>query len=108
MKQLMYGVIHMDGSGDTNPPIASLPELYDELLLSGIFDGNVSVINDESGWAVSAHRDGRLVFEHLGGEGSPQHMKSVPKERVVELWKLLIAGDLDAIRSDLWIPGYTD
>ena len=46
-------------------PLRSLSDLYDELFTSGIVDGNITVIHDAAGWAMSAHRDGRLVFEHL-------------------------------------------
>ncbi len=45
----MFGVTHMDASGDDDPPIESLPALYDELTTSGIIDGNVAVINDDVG-----------------------------------------------------------
>lgn len=102
----MYGVIHMDGSGENNPPVESLSSLYDELFSSGIVDGDVSVINDNSGWGISAHRDGRVVFEHLGGQGTPRHMIPVSKERVLELWKRLIRGDTDGLLSEPWKPGY--
>jgi hypothetical protein len=82
---VMYGVIHMDGSGEDNPPVEKLSDLYEELFSSGIMDGDVSVVNDTFGWGMSAHRDGRLVFEHLGGEGAPKHMIPVPKKQVLEL-----------------------
>lgn len=108
MSRIMYGVIHMDGSADDDPPVESLSDLYNELFSSGIVDGNVSVINDDSGWGMSAHRDGRLVFEQLGGRGAPRHMIPVPKERVLELWRRLIDGDVDGLLSEPWKPGYTD
>jgi hypothetical protein len=62
----MFGVTHMDASGDDDPPLESLPALFDELELSRITDGNVAVINDDNGWCMSAHRDGRLIFHNLG------------------------------------------
>src|SRR5437588_1306532 len=52
-KKVMFSIIHMDGSGDDDPTIESLSELYDELSLSGITDGNVSVIHQDSGWCMS-------------------------------------------------------
>lgn len=104
-KSKMFGVNHMDGSGEDNPPLESLPALYDELTSSGIFDGSVAVINDDSGWCLSAHRDGRLVFEHLE-QGGERHMIPVSKSRVLELWRQLVAGDIDGLLSEPWIPGY--
>ena len=102
----MFTVTHMDASSDRNPPIESLSDLYDELYSSGIFDGDVSVIHQDTGWCISAHRDGRLVFEHLG-EGRERHMIPVPKERVLELWKRLIDGDIDGLLTEPWKLGYT-
>ncbi len=101
----MFGVIHMDSSGEDNPPLESLPKLYDELFTSGIVDGNVAVINDDSGWCLSAHRDGAVVFEHLG-EGGERHMLPLPKERVLKLWKQLIDGDIDGLLAEPWEKGY--
>ena len=57
----MYSVIHSDGSSDTNPPLASLDSLLDELRTTDREHGDVSVVHEESGWSISAHRDGRLV-----------------------------------------------
>lgn len=103
----MFGVIHMDGSGEDNPPIESLSNLYDELFSSGIVDGDVSVIHDDSGWGISAYRDGRLVFGNLQDRGASDcHMIPVPKERVLELWRRLIEGDIDGLLKEPWKPGY--
>jgi hypothetical protein len=105
----MFGVIHTDGSGDGDPPLDTLPELYDELLTADQEHGDVAVVHDESGWAMSAHRDGRLVFERLGTlGGTARHMIPVPKERVLELWRRLIQGDIDGLLLEAWRPGYTD
>jgi hypothetical protein len=101
----MFGVTHMDASGEDDPPLESLSALLDELETSGILDGNVAVIHDDTGWCLSAHRDGRLVFEHLA-EGGERHMIPVPKERVLELWKRLIGGDIEGLLAEPWQPGY--
>lgn len=101
----MFSVIHMDASGDDDPAVESLTDLYDELESSGIVDGNVAVINQDSGWCLSAHRDGRLVFEHLG-DGGECHMLPVSKARVLELWQRLVAGEIDRLLTEPWIPGY--
>jgi hypothetical protein len=101
----MFGVVHMDGSGEDNPPLESLSDLYDELFTSGI-EGDVSVIHDDSGWAMSAFRDGRLIFGNLADPTSERHMLPVSKERVLELWKQLINGDIEGILVEPWKPGY--
>jgi hypothetical protein len=101
----MFGVIHMDASGEDDPPVESFSALYDELWSSGIVDGSVAVIHDGSGWCISAHRDGRVVFEHLG-DGGERHMMPVPKARVLHLWRRLVDGYIDGLLAEPWIPGY--
>jgi hypothetical protein len=102
----MFGVIHADGSGDDNPPIESLSDLYDELLSADREHGDVAVIHDDSGWSMSAHRGGRLVFEHLGSESGQRHMIDVPKRRVLALWRRLIEGDIDGLLLEPWKESY--
>lgn len=103
----MFGVIHTDGSGDNNPPIESLSHLYDELITADREHGDVAVVHDDSGWCMSAHLDGRLVFERLGTRGKTAHyMMPVSKERVLELWKRLVDGDIDGLLNEPWKIGY--
>jgi hypothetical protein len=102
----MYGIIHMDASGDEDPPIEDLSLLYDELYDSGIEDGNVAVIHDDSHWCMSAHRDGGVIFECLGEKNSERHMDSVPKWQVLAMWKRLIEGEVDGLLKESWKPGY--
>jgi len=105
----MFGVIHSDGSGEDNPPLESLPNLYGELSTADREHGDVAVVNDDLGWCMSAHRDGRLVFEQLGTRGATaRHMMPVAKELVLELWKRLIDGDIDSLLKEPWKPGYTE
>lgn len=101
----MYSVIHTDGSSDIDPPLSSLPDLLDELTTTDREHGDVAVVNEESGWSLSAHRDGRLVFEHLS-DGGERHMKPVATEKILELWYKLIRGDLDAVLTEPWQAGY--
>ena len=101
----MFNVTHMDSSGDADPPVESLGSLYEELWSSGIRDGNVAVTHEETGWCLSAHRDGRLVFELLD-RGGERHMIPVPKEQVIELWKRLIEGDISGLFQEPWKSGY--
>ncbi len=105
----MFGVIHSDGSGENNVPLEGLSKLYDELSNADSEHGDVAVVNDDSGWCLSAHQDGRLVFERLGTRGATdRHMKKVSKEFVLELWKRLIQGDIEGLLSEDWKQGYTE
>jgi len=105
----MFTISHMDDSSERDASLNSLSGLYDELYLSKILDGEVPVTNQDSGWCISAYRDGRIVFGNLKDpnvEQSDRHMIPVPKERVLELWKRLIAGDIDSLLKEPWKPGY--
>jgi hypothetical protein len=101
----MFSVIHLDGSGEENPPVERLPGLYDELATADVEHGDVALVHDDSGWCISAHRDGRVVFEHLRN-GGERHMFPVSKERVIDLWQRLVSGDIDALLVEPWISGY--
>jgi hypothetical protein len=101
----MFSVIHSDGSSDTTPPTGSLPDLFDELRTADREHGDVSVVHEESGWALSAHRDGRLVFENLS-TGGQRYMTPVTRDRVLELWQRLADGDVDGLLSEPWRSGY--
>jgi hypothetical protein len=102
----MYGILHIDGSGEDNPPLDRLPALYDELKSEEFAAGDVAVINDDLGWSMSAYRDGRVVLEHLR-DGGQRHLIPVQRERVLELWRRLIMGDLQGILAEPWKSGYS-
>ena len=102
----MFGVLHTDGTGDSNPPIESLSDLYDELLTAEPEHGDVAVINDDKGWSVSAHRDGQVVLENLAVQGTQRHMTDVTKERALWIWTRLINGEIDDLLAEPWKEGY--
>lgn len=104
----MFSVIHTNGAGDDDPPMANLSDLYDELLTADREHGDVAVVHEDTGWSISAHRDGRVVFEWLGRGGEPRHMIPVTKERVLTLWRWLIDGEIEALLEEPWRPGYLE
>jgi hypothetical protein len=101
----MFSIRHTDSSGEPAPSLEMLPGLYDELRTADREHGDVSVTDEESAWVLSAHRNGVVVLENLEN-GGERHMKDVPKQKVLELWRTLIAGDLDALLGEPWTPGY--
>ena len=101
----MYSVIHTDGSGEQDPPFESLSELYNELSCADAEHGDVAVVHEDSGWSISAHRDGRVVMEHLGN-GGERHMTNATKNSVIALWARLINGEIDGLLTEPWSPGY--
>jgi hypothetical protein len=97
----MFSIVHLDGSPDANFPLESLPALYDELRAAGLEQGSVTVVNEDTGWRLSAHRDGRLVLKE-GADGAEQSMKLIPKHQVLQLWTSLIEGDMTALTQHSW------
>ena len=53
----------------------ALPDLYDEMLKADGEHVDVSVMDDDSGWSISAFRGGKVVMEKLGTRGvTARHM----------------------------------
>jgi hypothetical protein len=101
----MFSAIHWDGSSDKPTTRESLSDLFDELRIADQEHGDVAVVHEDSGWTISVHRDGRVVLENLS-DGGERHMIPVSKERVLQLWELLIKGDVDALLREPWELGY--
>lgn len=101
----MFSIIHWDGASDTAASIESLGPLFDELSTADREHGAVAVVDEATAWAISAHGDGRLVFENLSS-GGERHMKPVSKDKVIQLWQLLAKGEVEAILREPWVTGY--
>ena len=101
---MMYHVSHRFGQYDVDPPVESLEALYSELELQDDEHPDVSV-EHESGWSLAAFPGGLLVWENVEGR-TPRHMTAVPKEKTLDLWRHLAAGDIPAIDSEPWHDGY--
>ena len=63
-------------------------------------------LSHESGWSLSAHHGGLIVFENVETGEGPWHMRSVPASRVLEYWRALAAGNHEALLSLAWADGY--
>jgi hypothetical protein len=62
-------------------------------------------LSDEGGWTIAAHQSGAIVIENVESGEGPWHMKGQKPEVVLELWRLLQAGDIVAIRTKPWLQG---
>ena len=61
---------------------------------------------DEDNLAISAHQNGKVIMENVETDDGPSHMDDQRPEDIIELWRLLQAGDIAAIRAKPWIAGY--
>jgi hypothetical protein len=103
-----FYITHRYGADESNPPLSKLPALLDELdeRLDDIEHTSVSLTH-ESEWCISAYRGGLLIFENVESqEDTGRHMDGVPTERIVALWTLLSAGQIEAVASEPWLQGY--
>ncbi|MEQ1936354.1 MAG: hypothetical protein ABL962_21065 [Fimbriimonadaceae bacterium] len=99
---------HMDGNEDSNRPLSCLELLYIELFSSSYPDGTVAVSNDDLALFIEACRtDKKIILIDATNLLTGKHMNNVPKERVIELWKLLIEGKTDEIFAQPWKDWYT-
>ncbi|MBL8715659.1 MAG: hypothetical protein JNL79_06670 [Myxococcales bacterium] len=102
----MFWIRHTDDSDEDDPPLAALSDLYAELSTLDREHGEVSVTNDDIDWCVSAHRDGRVVLVRRDVD-EDQHMFPVDRERVIEIWRRLVDGDVAGLLREPWKAGYT-
>ncbi len=63
-------------------------------------------LSDENGLTIAAHQNGKVVLENPETDEGPWHMKSQSADQIIELWRLLQVGDLEAIRRKPWQKGY--
>lgn len=100
-----YGVRHRDGSSDDDAPVSSFGALYDELNEVDGEHGDVAVIDDETGWAVTAYRTKLVILQCLA-DGKAFHLSGVGKPAVIEMWVKLANRDLDGLRALPWKDGF--
>lgn len=73
--------------------------------LSG-FERHSITLTHQSGWILSHHADGRVVWESLETHDPPRHMKAVPLGEFLKLGTKLERSDLKGIEAEAWLPGY--
>jgi hypothetical protein len=102
---MSFHVTHRRGNIEKAPPSA-FHDLLQELDANPEDQEHTSVsVTHESEWCLGAYRGGYLVFENLE-DGEPRHMTDVPPEKIMTLWQRLADGDLGALESEPWKPGY--
>jgi hypothetical protein len=66
-------------------------------------------LSHENGWSISAMPRGHVVLENVEGpDEPPRHLRGVSRERVIQLWEQLAAGNADEVMRAGWQPGYGD
>src|SRR5262245_48824235 len=62
-------------------------------------------LTHESGWTLSAHESGLLVWENHESDAPPRHIRAVSRERTLDLWTKLAAGQVSEIEQEPWCEG---
>jgi hypothetical protein len=102
---MAFSIHHPYGACESNPALDRLEQLFDERLADDDEHPDVCV-EHESAWNLAAFPSGLIVWENVEGEGPARHMRSVPRTKVIELWRKLAAGDIQAVDSEPWQRGY--
>ena len=100
-----FHLTHRYGATESNPPLSKLTELYAELEDKDEEHPDVAVTH-ESEWCLSAYPNGSVVWENLEDGNHPRYMKTVSKEKLLELWTKLAKGDIASINTEPWTEGY--
>jgi hypothetical protein len=100
-----YGVRHADGSSDENVPVSSFGYLYDELDRADGEHGDVAVIDDDTGWCITAYPRHLVIFQCLAN-GTSFHMRDVDRSQVMKMWALLAQGAIEDIQKLPWKDGF--
>lgn len=102
---MSFSVTHISGAMDQDPAVSALISLVEELAEADSEHPDVAVAH-ESGWTLSGHQDGRVVWENVETNAEPRHLEGVDREKLVALFAALASGDVGTIEAEEWMPGY--
>ena len=102
-----------------NPSVERLREILQELdIETEDFEHPDVSLKHETEWCLSAFLSGLLIWENVDGvpenddpdpEAKPaRHMKGVSRQKVLELWLKLAAGNIAAVEAEPWLPAPTN
>ena len=63
-------------------------------------------LSHESGWTLSAYRNGVVVWENVEEGDQPRHLMGVPRSELMRLWMALASGRFDLVDAEPWLLGY--
>ena len=62
-------------------------------------------LTHDSGWTLSVFEGGRVAFTNDERGLPSRHIPDVSREKVLQLWLRLAAGELDVLEREAWEPG---
>lgn len=103
--EVAFSITHVDGSMEQPHDVSGFADLLDELGAATPEHGDVAV-EHESGWGLLILPNGRVVWENVEEDEEPRHLDGLSREETLELMALVASGDIDAVGSRSWAPGY--
>ncbi len=88
-----------------SPNAAAMSLLLSSLVMPDPEHPDVS-LSHESGWCASVFSSGLVVLENVETGEGPWHMQLPSPQHALDLWLLLSDGQIAAIQSHPWVPGY--
>lgn len=100
-----YHTTDRDGITRINPPEREWHKILASLEDADPADApEVWLTNDDSGWGLSVYGSGLVVLENDLSGDPPRRRTGVSRDEVMRLWRLLAAGDIEALQSEPWEP----
>lgn len=104
---MAFHVTHVFGQTDSNPPFDSFEALLKELQTEADAEHFSVGVTHESEWCLEVSPNGLVTWENLeAGTTEPRHMKNVPDEKVIWLWRKLAVGEIKTVNLEPWLQGY--
>jgi hypothetical protein len=100
---MTFVITHTSGAEEADPPIKAIEALITELDSTDPEHPDVSIA-DESGWALSAFPDNRVIWGNVEEGDQDLELRNVARRDVLRLFRLVAEGDLDQIRQLDWEP----
>ena len=101
-----YHITHVLGNMESSPGEQAFGPLFDELREADDEHPDVFV-RHETGWSLGISRTGRAYLENVEDDSvPPRHLDSVDRDHFVALAAAVAKGDVAAIESEDWRPGY--
>jgi len=101
----MFHLTDRQGATQEDTSVEGMRALLESLDIDDPEHPDVS-LEHETGWCLSAFPSGLLVWDNVEEDDPPKHMPELSRERVLELWQMLAAGDIESISSQPWLDGY--
>lgn len=94
------------GISELRPDADRMRELIEQLDDPEIDDAehpDIALTHDGNGWSVTLYPSGIATLENLEfSESENRYLPNISRAQAFELWQLLAAGNIDALKAQPW------